>query len=174
MLEGAGISFEAGLSSQEIGSLEAQFGFVFPDDLRSFLMFALPTGQGFVNWRSSNRLDIAEAMAWPLEGMWFDVKTNHFWPSDWGMKPSEESAAYELLRSQVESAPKLIPICGHRYMPDRPSLAGNPVYSVFQTDIIFYGSDLENYLYNEFARQGTNLSLSEEIRQIEFWSSFVS
>src|SRR5262245_50186645 len=127
VLEQAGVTFEQGLSPQEVERTERQFGFVFPEDLRRFLMYALPTGLRFPNWRDHNSPEIAQALAWPLEGIWFDVQNNHFWPPEWGPKPLDESAAYEQLRSRIASAPKLIPISGHRYMPDRPSTAGNPV-----------------------------------------------
>jgi hypothetical protein len=33
-------------------------------------------------------------------------------------------------------------------MPERPFEVGNPVLSVSQTDIIYYGSDLQDYLEN--------------------------
>ena len=175
VLARAGVVFESGLSSSEIDSVENRFGFVFPEDLRRFLMFALPTGLRFPNWRDYSSPEIAQTLAWPLEGIWFDVQNNHFWPREWGAKPTDDSVAYEELRSRVASAPKLIPISGHRYMPDRPGTAGNPVYSVHQTDIIYYGGDLENYLHNEFHYYfGTpQHSIPGEIREIEFWSLFV-
>jgi hypothetical protein len=46
-------------------------------------------------------------------------------------------------------APKLIPINGHRMMPDRLRSAGNPVRSIYQTEIIFYGFDLDDCLRHE-------------------------
>ena len=36
-------------------------------------------------------------------------------------------------------------------MPDRPHLNGNPVLSVYQTDIVYYGFDLDDYLRHELA-----------------------
>jgi hypothetical protein len=171
-LEKAGVTFEVGLTSQEIKDVEQRFGFTFPEDLRSLLMFALPTNLGFPNWRNQNDPELERSLSGPLEGMWFDVQNGVFWPDEWGSKPKEPAAAYEQLRSRVASAPTLIPICGHRYMPDRPYASGNPVFSVHQTDIIYYGSDLENYLHNEFHYYFGKpvYSISGEIREIEFWS----
>jgi hypothetical protein len=50
----------------------------------------------------------------------------------------------DLARTINEEA-KLIPIFVHRMMPDDPHLAGNPVFSVHQTDIIHYGFALADY-----------------------------
>jgi hypothetical protein len=68
----------------------------------------------------------------------------------------------------LAAAPKLIPVFLHRMMPDEPRKAGNPVFSVHQTDIIYYGHDLPDYLRQEFqvARWWTRPS---EPRRIRFW-----
>jgi hypothetical protein len=175
ILEKAGITFEPGLSPHEVEEAEKRFEFIFPADLRSFLMFALPTGKGFPNWRKLDDSKLEDMFAWPLDGFWFDIQNNVFWPTDWGQKPEEESEVYEQLRSQIAKAPKLIPIYGHRYIPDNPNTAGNPIFSVYQTDIIYYGCNLENYLHNEFSYYFGKpaYSIPDEIRKIEFWTSFV-
>jgi hypothetical protein len=94
---------------------------------------------------------------------------------EWGPKPSTNEAAFAVARMKIDEAPKLIPICGHRYIPAEPSLAGNPVLSVHQTDIIYYGADLGNYLENEFYYyfETPEYFLKEPIRRIEFWSHLV-
>jgi len=60
----------------------------------------------------------------------------------------------------------------HRYIPARPHLSGNPVLSVYQTDIIYYGNDLTDYFRNEF-----QVPLPEETtntpRLIEFWTEII-
>jgi hypothetical protein len=175
VLERAGVQFSAGLSSAEMAHAEKRFGFTFPDDLRALLMFALPVGPRFPNWRNLDDPELARSLSWPLEGIWFDVQGGHFWPSEWGAKPEGEAAAYTELRRRVASAPRLIPIYGHRYMPDRPHTAGNPVLSVYQTDIVCYGTDLENYLHNEFHDVfGTPpYDMTGEVRDIEFWSLLI-
>jgi hypothetical protein len=175
-LEKAGVVFDSGLSQHEIDQAEKRFGFKFPADLRRFLMFALPTGTQFPNWRYLDDPQLGYLLAWPLEGIWFDVQNSDFWPSDWGQKPKDESEAYEQVRSQIAKAPKLIPIYSHRYMPDSPHTAGNPVLSIYQTDIIYYGGNLENYLHNEFHDyfRTPAYELPDAIRKIDFWSSFTS
>jgi hypothetical protein len=53
-------------------------------------------------------------------------------------------------------------------IPDEPNLAGNPVFSVHQTDIIYYGFDLADYLRHDFHIPGRE-PWPENIRQIRFW-----
>ena len=100
---------------------------------------------------------------------------NDFWPQEWGPKPSSLVEAFRIAKQKVGDAPKLIPIYGHRYLPDRPNTEGNPVFSVYQTDIIYYGSDFLNYLENEFSYyfQTPHYNLTGTIRRIEFWSDLV-
>jgi hypothetical protein len=66
----------------------------------------------------------------------------------------------------------LIPICSHRYIPAAPHEAGNPVFSVHQTDIIYYGADLMDYLQNEFNFYfgRTGYAITGSPKRIPFWS----
>lgn len=56
-------------------------------------------------------------------------------------------------------------------MPDRPHAAGNPVFSVHQTDIISYGVELRDYLIHEFLsdKDVGIWPIPDSIRRIEFW-----
>jgi hypothetical protein len=171
----AGVAFEQGLSQFEIQHIEQLYQFTFPPDLRNFLMFALPASKGFLNWREAEEEEIVNSLLWPYIGICFDIEHNSFWLDEWGQRPASLEEAFTIAKKAVENAPKLIPINGHRYIPDRPNEAGNPVFSVYQTDIIYYGSDLAEYLENEFryyfGRSG--YSLKSEIKYIEFWSKLV-
>lgn len=93
----------------------------------------------------------------------------------WGAKPAALADACAIARAAIAAAPRLVPVCGHRFIPDRPSEAGNPVFSVYQTDIIYYGSNLFDYFCNEFGyffgRSGC--ILDGRVRHIEFWSDLV-
>jgi hypothetical protein len=73
----------------------------------------------------------------------------------------------------MENAPRLIPIFGHRYLPAEPEIAGNPVFSVYQTDIIYYGVDLRRYLSCEFGGLDYALANRDEPRRIRFWADLV-
>ncbi len=67
----------------------------------------------------------------------------------------------------------MIPVFSHRYLPDDPNEAGNPVFSVYQTDIIYYGADLLDYFENEFA-QPRPAWRTITPRLIRFWSALAS
>ena len=58
---------------------------------------------------------------------------------------------------------------------DNPTSAGNPVFSVYQMDIIYYGYDLASYLEHEFDFRSYESLFSDEhpFRRIEFWSDVV-
>ena len=174
VLERAGVVFESGLSQDEIKIIEARYGFEFPSDLKDFLMFALPVSQGFLNWRRASDEEILHILIWPYEGICFDIEQNSFWLEAWGQQPASLNEAFAIARKAIEQAPTLIPIYGHRFIPDRPNEAGNPIFSVYQTDIIYYGHDLADYFENEFRYYfgRTEHRLKGGVKQIEFWSQF--
>src|SRR5262249_6633665 len=174
-LERAGVLFASGLSESEINQIQRRYHFLFPPDLKNFLMFALPISHKFINWRDASEQMISERLSWPYEGMYFDIEHNSFWLEEWGQRPASLDEAFSVARKAVEHAPTLIPICSHRYIPDRPNEAGNPVFSVYQTDIICYGGDLAEYLENEFSYYfgKSEFSLKKESKHIEFWTQLV-
>jgi hypothetical protein len=51
----------------------------------------------------------------------------------------------------VDAAPQLIPVIGHRYLLAEPCAAGNPVLSVYQSDLVVYGEDLRDFLLHDLA-----------------------
>ncbi len=174
VLERAGVSYEPALTQDEVRRIEERYEFTFPPDLRDFLMFALPTSKGFIDWRTETEDEIANRLQWPYGGICFDIEHNVFWPEHWGDRPASFDEACKIAKEAVDAAPTLIPIAGHRYIPDRPHEAGKPVFSVYQTDIIYYGSNLANYLENEFVyHSGREHRLEGRIRRIEFWSWLV-
>lgn len=170
LLSQAGVPFEAGLTTAEIAQTEAEFGIRFPADLAEFLQTGLPTGDGFPNWRAEPRDSLRKRLDLPRRGVLFDVQHNNFWLPEWGPRPAEVGAALQHAANLIDQAPRLIPVYSHRMMPDRPHESGNPVFSVHQTDIIYYGLDLPDYLAHEFLRsQHSQLGTSGEPRKIEFW-----
>ena len=104
-----------------------------------------------------------------VDGIHFDVINNGFWLDEWGALP-DASESRRIVVQALAEAPALIPINGHRAIPNDPLVAGNPVFSVWQTDIIIYGADLTEYLVNEFERRDV---LSSDARTIRFWSHLV-
>ena len=171
----SGVIFEAGLSDVEITDLESEYNFSFPPDLKEFLQFSLPVSEGWVNWREPNKENVSERLSWPYEGICFDIEHNNLWLSSWGTKPSNITEAFNSIKVMLSNSPKLIPIYSHRYIPDTPCERNNPILSVYQTDIIYYGRDLQDYLENEF-HFGKKTNIEEtynNIKSIEFWGQFV-
>lgn len=175
-LEEAGVVFAPGLTDSEVARAEAAHGFRFPPDLEEFLRYALPVSKGWPDWRELEERPIVESLRWPLTGILFDIQNDDFWHPEWGPRPESLEEAFAVAERRVEEAPKLVPVLAHRYIPERPREAGNPVFSVYQTDIIYYGSDLANYFENEFGYYFglTQYAIKEPVKRIEFWSAFAS
>jgi hypothetical protein len=110
-----------------------------------------------------------------LEGIEFDVQCNHFWLDRWGEKPAVLADALDVVRADYKTWPKLLPIFGHRFLAAEPCLAGNPVFSIMQTDIVYYGADLGHYLLQEFVDPNyIEHTYAQPIRTIEIWSGLTS
>lgn len=107
-------------------------------------------------------------MQLPLEDLLFDVEYNTFWLPQWGEKPVLLEEAKEIVRKVYVQAPRLIPIYSHRFIPERPRETGNPVFSIHQTDIIWYGFDLDDYLRHEFKLAG-RAEWPSQVKEIGFW-----
>lgn len=153
------VEWEDGLSDLEIQLVEGTHGFVFPPDVRSLLADRVPVrrleretpGRDFPNWRDPFDRTLVFSFHWPWISIAIDVgKYDHFWLSEWGAKPDNPLDRLTAARQAFERAPKLIPIYSHRYLVAEPLREGNPVLSVVQTDIIYYGFDLSTYLRLEF------------------------
>ena len=163
-----GIKFEKGLSDDEIEDIQKKFNLTFPPDLRLFLQMALPVSNNFPQWRSRKGWGIGERIDWPLEGIVFDVEHNGMWLDRWGEKPSMLEEQIKVVEEHYSSYPKLIPIYSHRYIPSAPLEMGNPVFSVVQSDIVYYGKDLCDYLRCEFL--GKQYRSEGNVKHIVFWS----
>jgi hypothetical protein len=126
------IEFDAGLTGAEVTAVETRFGFLFPPDLRDFLQTALPRGPRFPDWRSGDDATLRDWLDQPRQGVLFDVEHNGFWLNAWGPRPGSLKEALRVADELVAAAPRLIPLYGHRMMPDEPHQPGNPVFSVHQ------------------------------------------
>mgnify|MGYP000616913547 CR=1 FL=1 len=155
LLKSRGIQFEKGLTNEELITVEANFDITFPPDLQTLLCLELPVSKEFVNWRkalSSKEYEdeVFDKLNRPLEGMLFDIENNAFWDENWGEKPEIFEQQKEIATQNFKKYPKLIPIYSNRYIPSKPHETGNPILSVHQMDIIYYGFDLATYFRNEF------------------------
>ena len=203
-----GTYWHSGLSEQEIATIEQHYHVQFPPDYRLFLhmlhcvdrphvgakyvdgkTLAPITLPAFYDWQKDTEA-LQAAYEWLIEGLLFDVQHNALWPQSWGEKPAMADGQETRIRELVSAAPKLIPIFGHRYLLAEPCKAGNPVLSIYQSDMIIYGMDLRHYFLVEFGdlvglkredvKKMYTLS-SQEMQQrwkmyeaIPFWGGFLS
>lgn len=103
----------------------------------------------YYDWRKDDD-EITYRLNWPSEGLFFDVIENDLWPDSWGKRPKKPEKLHKKFSKIVAKAPTLIPIIGHRFLLTNSLDAGNPVLSVWGSDIICYGSNLRNFLLMEF------------------------
>jgi len=168
-LRGAGVEFDQGLQEHELTTIERTYGITFPTDLRSLLGLGLPVSGGFPNWRRAPKVGLLELLARPIEDVRFDILKNAFWLPEWGPRPDDPGSALAVADAYLAKAPKLIPIYLHRYLPEEPPMSGNPVFSVMQTDVVYYGMDLADFFSKEFNIPSFS-SPPTEPRQTRFWS----
>lgn len=174
-----GTRWTDGLNDDQIAEVERRWGLRFPPDFRLFLrrlhtVDRPMSGARFTNVRNSPDAihsrthlvphqspsfrkwltDISEihgALDWLTEGLEFDIEHNELWRPGWGPMPEPIEARKALARQLVAAAPRLIPVFSHRYLLAEPCQAGNPVFSIHQSDIIIYSTDLRGYFLIEFA-----------------------
>ncbi len=159
-----------GYSSSELAQIQAQWKVRFPPDLVDLLRRRRPLleGPGSFDWLGSDASHIQDRFDWPFEGLWFDVQHNDLWWPEWGDKPSTPPEQRARLKEVLAGVPKLIPLSGHRYLPAEPCEVGNPVFSVYQADIICYGADLQDWIDRE--RDGWSSRPLPPLKEIRFWS----
>jgi hypothetical protein len=155
-----------GYSQSDLDRAQERFALTFPPDLLALLRERRP--KDGPDW--NNEAAIRSSLAWPYEGLLFDVEHSALWWPEWGERPAAPAARAEVLRDVVSHAPKLIPLFSHRYLPQAPAESGNPVFSVYQSDVVYYGSDLEDYFIREF--DDLEAPFRGPFKWIEFWSDF--
>ena len=158
-------NWSSGYSRQDLEAAQERHGFEFPADLFELLLERRPTES--LDWRTDHE-ELERSLAWPLEGILFDIDENDFWLNEWGDKPNSTEERHSIARAAFNAAPTLIPVFSHRYIPEVPAQKGNPVFSVYQTDIIYYGANLTHYFENEFGSWTSKAP--KDYRTIPFWS----
>ncbi|MGH7025253.1 MAG: SMI1/KNR4 family protein [Caulobacteraceae bacterium] len=157
-----------GYTQSELDVAQEKWDLPFPPDLVAFYRDRRPV-LGY-DWRSDDN-EIREILRWPLEGLLFDVEQGGLWWPEWGARPRGAGDRAEVLAKVVFAAPKLIPLVSHRYLPATPREAGNPVFSVYQSDVIYYGTDIADYFDREFVHPSKRMG--EVTKYIPFWSDMV-
>ena len=190
-----------GLSEQEIATIEQYYHVRFPPDYHLFLHelhcvdrplvgakfvddnIMMPiTTPSLYNWQTDTKI-IQDIYEWLVKGLLFDVQWNNLWQQSWGVKPTTLEAQETRLRELVNAAPKLVPIFGHRFLLTEPCKVGNPILSIYQSDMIIYADNLHSYFLAEF---GSLVGVGEAIsyqpvpqrratyQTIPFWGEFLS
>jgi hypothetical protein len=178
-LRQAGVRLERGLGEAELERVQDRFGFEFCAVHRRLLSAVLPAGSErfpqnkWPDWRSGSDEDLRGRLNWPVEGVVFDVLNNGFWSASWGDRPAGAPEADAIAREMVLSVPKMVPIFVHRYLPAAPAPENPPVFSIYQTDVIYYGDDLVDYVAQEFHVPPFHLNPVVGLRRVPFWSDLV-
>ena len=157
-----------GYTKADLQAAEDKFGLAFPPDLYAFFLEKRPLAGH--DWR--NEAAIRKMLSWPLETLLFDVENNKMWWPEWGEKPALAKFRKEIMQKVVLNAPRLIPLISHRFLPEMPNEAGNPVFSVYGIDTIYYGENLEDYFERELS-PSSYLTLPSVSKRVPFWSELV-
>jgi hypothetical protein len=174
IFENKDIKFDKGLSLGEIKEIEEIYSIVFPESLKNCLMHALPVSKGFYNWRDKSLQNIEfirNEINYPLDY----IRKNPeevYWKDEWGEKPKSITEIRDFVLNLTNDAPVIIPVYLHRYIPmgvsDNP-----PIISVYGSDVIYYGKDLDDYFDNEFGENGIRTDLLSNYQRIPFWSDIM-
>jgi hypothetical protein len=178
-----------GLTDEEFDRIERTYGFEFADDHRAFLAAGLPLNVPFEpeegvsyawerpwpEWRDGDPGAVRERLEWPVDGVLFDVEHNAVWHDTWGVRPAGREEALETARLMLAQAPRLVPVYGHRFLPAGRGTVGHPVLSMVQTDIIYYGTDLVDYIHQEFGGPGMDRTDQRwnPNATVAFWRDFL-
>jgi hypothetical protein len=166
------VKIQHGLTEVELARVERTFGFQFADDHRAFLAAGLPTGPSWLDWRKGDQAALRDRLAWPVHGMLFDVEHNGYWHESWGDRPSNRRDAVAAAEPHLRKVPQMVPIFGHRFLPSGRGSYGHPVLSMYQSDIIYYGHDLEDYIHSEFGGPAPDRGQDPQAT-VTFWKDFL-
>ncbi|MBQ2725472.1 MAG: hypothetical protein IJF78_07190 [Clostridia bacterium] len=170
------IIFEKGLTWEEQQELEEFWEIHFPKSLMDFYACAFPAAERnpvvypwnpppkfslFPDWRDTspdNVTHIRELLERPVKDLVHDMKRDCWMCDNWhGLTPEEVG----------EAAPKLIPVFGHRYIPQ--SGVKPPVFSVVGRDVVYFGSDLFDYFRREFLESPSDRSPISSMLYVPVW-----
>ncbi|MFE6222405.1 hypothetical protein [Streptomyces sp. NPDC057854] len=154
-----------GLTDEEFSRIEATYGFEFSPEHRAFLAAGLPIAsppeegatwqQPWPEWRHADADDLRHRLDWPAREVLGDVAHGNWHPA-LGVRPATTKGAVETARAVLAQAPRLVPVCAHRFVPAGRNTPGHPVLSVWGTDIICCGRDLADYIDHEFGEVDKN------------------
>lgn len=148
-LRSFGVTIEPGLTDRELAAAEERYKVTFNPEHRSFLRAMLPVGRGWWDWRSDTDA-LRNAISQPTTSILELVGDGHFWWSAWGEPPARLEERVSLVESDSAHWARLVPLRGHRYVPELISGDQSPVFSVVDDDIVTYGRSIREYLDREY------------------------
>jgi hypothetical protein len=189
----SGTRWRGGMTDAEISAAETRYGLTFPPDYRLFLATLhtpdppmigahyedsglVPTsGRKFPDWTGRSE-PIESALVWPVEGLVSSIDHDESWHDSWGPRPRGRKQRGRLVRELVAAGPQLVPVFGHRYLAGPGDRAGNPVLSIYGSDVIVYAPGLRAYLPSELglsppSTPGYESAGTEE--PIPFWQDVI-
>lgn len=161
-----------GLSDTQIDSIENKYAIKFSSEHREFLKVLHSIDKRevieytetfdedaeikcydepfFYNWLTDDE-EIQERMAWPYRTIFEDVVgANKVWLESWGnTRPKSDDDKETVFSEWFKQTPKLLPIKSHRFVVSIENQEGNPVLSIWGSDIVVYGWNMRHYLLNE-------------------------
>lgn len=165
------VEWTQGYSVSELDDAQARYGLRFPPDFIALLREPQPIH--IYDWRHDD-VAIRKALEWPLEGLLFDLEHSDLWRPQWGDRPDTMGGRAERVTDLVHAAPRLVPIFGHFYVPEEPCVSGNPVFSVWQSEVTHYATDLTDYVRRQAGPGAVPLEpVTGTVRYIRFWSDLV-
>lgn len=168
------IQLKEGLSDEELKIIEDIYELKLPEQLKSFYSTAIPISQGFYNWGDfrSNYVDyLKQEINRPTYDL-FRFIDDIDWCDEWGDEPVLEKERNSIIYEKLKKAPKLIPFFGHRYIPEG-DYSNCPILSVYNTDIIYYGSSIDEYFEVEYGYKSQRNIDFDHIDRIPFWTDLI-
>lgn len=173
-LKKRGVEFELGLTNNEVDKIESIYNIILPYELKLFLKTAVPISDGFYNWRNfaPENIKFIKETILSFKNNIIECFDDVEWCPKWGKEPEDIEKRKAKIIEMVNNAPTIIPLYGHRGMAEI-NVMNNPVFSIVDTDIIYYGKNIINYLEIEFdIKKYDSLNL-KNITYIPFWSDLI-
>lgn len=171
-----GILFLENVTDGQLDQVQERYNIVFPGQLRHFYRLGMPVSTGFVNWLDDspgNVEQVKRKLKSPVRGILLTVELEESWPRAWGERPSSEEEALKIAGERINRAAGLIPLYSHRYMTCLDNSEDSPVLSVYGGDIIYYGSNLNNWLQIEFCGLPYRTIFESELPVIPGWQELI-
>jgi len=162
-----GTRWRGAMTDAQVTQAEERYGLTFPPNYRLFLQtlhttdpervryvdgtIHSPVGRPSHDWQG-DRSQIDDAMSWPLDGLLWSIEAEDSWSSSWGDRPPTPESRAARVRELAAGGPPLIPLKGHRYLVGEPLEAGNPVLSIYGSDVIVYEPTFGTWLVAELAQ----------------------